>query len=169
MESQHHTEREAFCGSRKLYFTSYLALCTILKIATLWKHLNARINWSWKKNLPNKVRFCKFPESSSLSQITVTSLENTYVSWNINAKHLLSNGKRKIARISPLIKWKVLSASSFSPSFKASGENSAFPLILLAEEHALLTIIIYQVLSLWGLLLCFVCGSFKQTNYQRWS
>lgn len=81
MEPHQHTETEAFYGSRKLHFTSYLALCIILKIATLWKHLSARINCSWKKNLPNKkVRFCKFPESSSLSQITVRSLKNTYVS-----------------------------------------------------------------------------------------
>lgn len=100
MESHQHTETEAFSGSRKLHFT--LALCIILKIATLRKHL--RINCSWKKNLPNKkARFCKFPESSSLSQITVTSLKYTYVSWKINAKYLLSNGKRKIARISPLL------------------------------------------------------------------
>lgn len=48
-ESHQHIETEAFYGFRKLYFTSYLALCTILEIATLWKHLSASINCSWKK------------------------------------------------------------------------------------------------------------------------
>lgn len=75
-KSHQHIVTEASYGCRKLYFTSYLALYTILKIATLWKCLiSASINGSWKKNLPNKnVELCKIPL--------------TYVSWKVNTRYI---------------------------------------------------------------------------------